>query len=174
MKTLRVFGMVALAVVLATSTVRAQEGPKPGPEHDILKKHVGDWTLTMKMGPGMEAKGTVTYKMDLGGLWLTSTMESELFGAKFTGKGMDTYCPTKKKYVAIWIDSMSTGPVLQEGTYDAAKKTLTLDGTGPGHDGKETKYKSTTEFADDDTVNFTMWVGETKDPTFTIVYKRKK
>jgi len=172
MKVASLFGAVALTV-LVVPAVQAQEGPKPGAEHEILKKMVGDWTLTMKFG-GMESKGTVNYKMVLGGLWLEGNLESELMGMKFTGKGLDTYDAGKKKYVGIWVDSMSTGPMVLEGDYDKAKKTLTMSGTGPGEDGKPQKYKSVSEMPDDDTINFTMYVGDGKDPAFTIVYKRKK
>ena len=164
----------AVAAVLAFApAVRAQEPPKPGPEHEVLKKMAGDWTLTMKFG-GMETKGTVTYKMDLGGLWLASSLESELFGAKFQGRGMDSYDAAKKKYVSYWFDSMATSPVVMDGDYDKEKKTLTLEGTGPGMDGKPAKYKSVSTMPDDDTINFSMYVGGVADPAFTIVYKRKK
>jgi Protein of unknown function (DUF1579) len=159
--------------VFAAPAVRAQEPPKPGPEHDVLKKLVGNWDLTMKFG-GMETKGTVTYKMELGGLWLASDLQSELFGAKFQGRGLDTYDPVKKKYVGYWFDSMSTGSVITEGDYNKEKKTLTMTGMGPGMDGKPTKYKSESVMPDDDTINFTMWIGDGADPAFTIVYKRKK
>lgn len=173
MKVASLFGAVALTLFVAPA-VQAQEGPKPGPEHEFLKKMVGDWTLTMKFG-GMESKGTVNYKMTLGGLWLEGNLESELFGAKFTGKSLDTYDAGKKKYVGIWVDSMTTaGPMVMEGDYDKAKKTLTMSGTGPGEDGKPSKYKSVSEYVDADTVNFTMYMGDGKDPAFTIVYKRKK
>jgi hypothetical protein len=83
MKRFAVAGFVV--AVLAGASV-AQDAPKPGPEHDLLKKHVGTWDTTMKFA-GMESKGTATYKMELGGLWLTSTFEGDLFGTKFTGRG---------------------------------------------------------------------------------------
>jgi hypothetical protein len=166
-------GAATLAVVLAAPTTRAQEAPKPGPEHELLKKHEGTWDLTMKFG-GMESKGTVTYKMELGGLWLVGATESELFGQKFTGKSLDTYNPVKKKYFGLWADSMSTSPIIMEGAYDKEKKTLTMEGEGPGMDGKPMKYKSVSEMPDDDTINFSMYMGDGKDPSFTIVYKRKK
>lgn len=165
--------LMAVLAAAVCGTSFAQEGVKPGPEHEWLKKLEGTWDATMKFG-GMESKGTCTYKMELGGLWLCSTMESELFGQKFTGKGMDTYDPAKKKYYAIWVDSMGTAPVLMEGDYDKDKKTLTMSGTGPGMDGAATKYKSVSEYPDDDTVNFAMYVGDTQEPSFTVVYKRKK
>ena len=39
----------------------------------------------------MEFKGAMTYKMELGGLWLVGSMESDLGGQKFYGKSLDTY-----------------------------------------------------------------------------------
>ena len=172
MKTVRWFGAVVAVAVLAPA-VPAQDGPKPGPEHAVLKKLEGDWDLVMKFG-GMESKGAVTYKMELGGLWLAGSLESELFGQKFQGKSMDSYDAGKKKYVSVWIDSMGTQPMILEGTYDAAKKAMTLSGDGPGMDGKPTKYKSVTTFTDDNTTNFAMYIGDVKEPSFTIVYTRKK
>ena len=172
MKTVRWFCAVALAV-LAAPAVRAQEPPKPGPEHEFLKKLVGTWDLTMKFG-GMETKGVVTYKTDLGGLWLLSSLESEFGGMKFQGRGMDSYDPAKKKYVGVWIDSMSTSPLVMEGTFDKQKKALTMVGEGPGMDGKPTKYKTVSEWKDDDTMHVGMYVGGGANPDFTFVYKRRK
>ena len=88
MTTARWFCAAALAAVLAAPAARAQEPARPGPEHEVLKKMEGNWDLTMKFG-GMESKGTVTYKMDLGGLWLVSALESDLGGQKFSGRGLD-------------------------------------------------------------------------------------
>jgi hypothetical protein len=73
----------------------------------MLKKMEGTWEATMNV-MGMDAKGTMVYKMELGGLWLTSNFEGEFGGMKFTGKGIDGYDPMKKKYVGTWVDSMST------------------------------------------------------------------
>ena len=173
MKRVSWFGAVVVAVVLAVPLARAQEPPKPGPEHEILKKHVGTWDLTMKFEGG-ESRGTCVYKLDLGGLWLASTVESDLMGMKFSGRGYDTYDATKKKYVGVWMDSMSTSPMTMEGTFDAAKKSFTMTGEGPGMDGKPTKYKSVSEMPDDDTIIMKMWMGDSKEPGFTITYKRKK
>lgn len=161
-----------VAVVLAGSAF-AQEQPKPGKEHDFLKKMEGKWETVMSMA-GKDEKGTATYKMDLGGFWLTSTFESEMFGQKFTGKGTDGYCPVKKKYVGIWTDSMGPSPVITEGTYDADKKTMTLSGEGPGQDGKMAKYKSVTVWKDDDTFMMSMTMGDAKEPAFTVKYTRAK
>ena len=130
MTTVRWSCAVALAAVMAAAAVQAQEPPKPGPEHEVLKKMEGTWDATMKFG-GMESKGTSTYKMDLGGLWLVSTFEGDFGGMKFSGRGLDSYDTAKKKYVGVWVDSMSTSPMMMEGDYDAAKKTLTMTGRAP-------------------------------------------
>lgn len=161
-----------LAVLLAVPAF-AQEMPKPGKEHELLKKMVGTWDTTMKV-EGQDVKGTTVYKSDLGGFWVTSTLESEMFGQKFTGKGMDGYCPVKKKYLTIWTDSMGPSPVIMEGTYDAETKTITMTGDGPDMEGGMTKYKSITKLTDDDHFSMTMYVGDVKEPAFVIEYKRKK
>jgi len=166
----RWFLAVALFVVPA---VRAQEPAKPGPEHANLKKLVGTWDTTMKMG-GQETKGIATYKMDLGGLWLVSTFEGSIGADKFSGRGFDSYDAGKKKYVGVWFDSMSTSPMITEGTYDQATKTMTMTGEGPGMDGKPMKHKMVSVMPDDDTMNFAMYMGDVKEPMFTILYKRKK
>lgn len=69
---------------------------------------------------------------------------------------------------------MGPSPVIMTGDYDAAKKTMTQTGEEPGMDGKVAKYKSVTEFTDADTMKMTMYVGDGKDPMFTVSYKRKK
>lgn len=173
MTMLRSMFVAAAVALMALPTVRAQEPPKPGPEHEMLKKFEGKWDTTMKMA-GTESKGVCTYKMDLGGLWLTSTFEGEVFGSKFTGKGYDSYDANKKKYVGVWIDSMSTSPLNMEGTYDKETKKLTMAGEGTGEGGKKVKHKTVTEWKDEDTVNFAMYMDDEKEPMFTIVYKRKK
>ena len=169
---MKTIAAVTAAVVLLGSAA-AQEPPKPGPEHKHLQKQVGTWDTTMKAG-GMEHKGSVTFKMELGGLWLVGSMESDLGGQKFAGKSMDTYDAKKKKYVSVWFDSMSTTPLTMEGNYDKDKKTVTMVGDGVGMDGKPAKWKSVSGMKGDDTIEMSMYVGDGKEPMFTLTYKRKK
>jgi hypothetical protein len=169
---MRTITAITMAVVLTGSAV-AQEPPKPGPEHKRLQKLEGTWETTMK-ADGKEYKGVQTYKMELGGLWLVGSLESDLGGQKFYGKGLDTFDAGKKKYVTVWFDSMSTTPMTMEGNFDKDGKTLTMVGDGPGMDGKPAKWKSVSEMTDDNTIHFSMYVGDGKEPMFTITYKRKK
>src|SRR5262249_31409183 len=100
-------GLMAIGlamVLLAGQRSLAQAPPKPGPELEHLKQLVGVWDATVSVG----GKGTMTYKMDLGGLWLVSEYEGEFGDQKFQGRGLDTYDSAKKKYVTVWADSMST------------------------------------------------------------------
>lgn len=167
---------VAWFVCLVPAVALAQEPPKPGPEHEKLKQLEGTWDAILKMGPE-ESKGTMTWKMDLGGLWLVSEFEGEFGGQKFTGKGLDGYDPIKKKYVGVWVDSMSTSPMIAEGTYDKDGKVQTMTGEGPGPDGKPMKHKMTTETKDKDTLLWAMF-GPGPDgkegPMMSITYKRRK
>ena len=76
--------------------------------------------------------------------------------------------------MSVWVDSMSTVPVNMEGTHDKEKKTITMTGEGPGMDGKMTRYRSVSKMPDADTLEMTMWIGDGKDPVFTVTYKRRK
>src|SRR4051812_36846361 len=170
------FAFTFLALVApASSRALAQPGVKPGPEIEILKNMEGTWDATIKMGD-QQSKGTMTFKMGLGGLWLLSHFEGDFGGMKFEGRGMDSYDASKKKYVSVWADSMVTAPMLTEGTYDAATKKLTLEGMGPGQDGKLVKTTLVDEFKDKDTIISTMSsAGADGKPAemMTITYKRK-
>jgi len=165
--------LAVVAALVGGSAARAQEAPKPGPEHKLLQARAGTWETTMKAG-GMEFKGTMTYKMELGGLWLVGSLASDLGGQQYYGKGLDTYDAKKKKYVGVWFDSMSTTPMTMEGSYDKTKKTLTMVGESPGPDGKVATWRSVSRMPDHDTVEMSMYVGAAKDPMFTVTYRRKK
>jgi hypothetical protein len=69
---------------------------------------------------------------------------------------------------------MSTVPMTMEGTYDQAKKTMIMIGEAPGMDGKMAKHRIVSVMPDDNTIDFAMYVGDAKEPAFTILYKRKK
>jgi hypothetical protein len=160
-------------ILFATVASAQPPVPKAGPEHEMLKKLVGKWDMTSKM-MGQEAKGVAEYKMELGGLWLTSTVNMDMFGMKFEGRGMDSYDANKKKYTSVWVDNMITSPISMEGTFDAATKTLTMVGDGPGPDGKIIKNTIKTKWTSDNAFEFAMYHGDAKDAAFTISYTRKK
>jgi hypothetical protein len=170
-----VLAVCTASLVLAQSGT-AQQPPQPGPELALLKRLVGDWDTSVKFGD-KEGKGIMTYKMELGGLCLVSEFKGEFAGAKFEGKGMDSYDGMKKKYVSVWADSMASGLSMSEGTADQDGKVRTMLGDGPpGPDGKPTKMKSVTEMKDDD--NFVLTMSTTdkdgKDQVMGVITSKRK
>jgi hypothetical protein len=164
-----------IALVVGVRATSGQEMPKPGPEHEKLKKFEGEYDATVSMGGG-ESKATDSYKMDLGGFWLCHHFKGELGGARFEGRGMTGYDPAKKKYIGIWADSMSPKLYVTEGSFNKEGTLFTETGEMPGPDGKLQKMKSIFELKDKDTMVFTMYqVFDGKDEQMMkITYKRKK
>jgi len=168
-------GMMALGVLLATMRLTAQEPAKPGPEHEEFKQFEGTWDAAIK-SMGQDSKGTLVYKVGLGGLWLMEHFQGDFGGMAFEGRGATSYDAAKKKYVNVWIDSMSTLPMVSEGTYDKANKTMTMVGMMPMPEGKNMKVTMTTISKDADTKLFTM-IGAGPDgkdlEMMQITYKRR-
>lgn len=174
----KVLAVVALSVLSLSVPALAQSPPTPGPEHEMLRKDVGTWdaTVEMFMAPGAPpevSKGTETVTM-LGAFWQLTEFKSEMMGQPFEGRGTTGYDPAKKKYVGIWVDTMTPGYSTVEATYDPAKKTMTgtMEGTGP--DGVLAKTKETTEWKDADTRVFTMYAPDGTTPMMRISYRRRK
>jgi hypothetical protein len=168
-------------LLFAIGTVSAQQSPPsaptPGPEHARLKKMEGAWDAVMTEPDGKKTKGEMNYKMECGGLWLASDFKGEHMGKPFHGKGLDSYDPTKKKYVGVWVDSWITSPLHMEGTYDEKTRTATSTGECNGPDGKPMKMRMVSKTIDDDHETFEMYMTgpdgkETKGAT--IDYTRRK
>lgn len=166
---------LAFAVLAAAAQLTAQEGVKPGPEHAMLKESVGTWDTTIKVASGDTSKGTCTFTVGLNGLWVFEHFKGEVAGAAFEGRGATSYDPAKKKFVNVWLDSMSASPMVSEGTYDKATKTMTLVGNMPMPDGKTVKAILTTVTKDADTKVFTL-KGSADGKDFEMIqvtYKRR-
>ncbi len=153
--------------------------PKPGPEHDVLKKDVGTWDATVEMtdptGQKTTAKGTETVSMI--GFWQIARFKGQMMGQPFEGLGSTTYDPTKKKYVGTWIDSMTPGYATMEADLAADGKTMTGTMEGPDMSGKMVKERTTTEWRPDGSRVFTMYgpgdAAGKQAPTMTITYRRR-
>ena len=157
----------------ATSLL-AQEPIKPSAEHAFLAETEGEWIVTMA-SPGGELTGKGSYKMAHNGIWLTSQLEMKMPDGPFSGSGLDTYDPVKKKFVAIWVDSMSATPITLEGDRSSDGKKITMTGKGPAPDGTLTAYKTETEYVSKDKHVFKMWMGTTTgEPMMVATYVRKK
>src|SRR5262245_41741903 len=142
--------IVALGLLAAAPLAAQQFDVKPGPDHAFLKEGEGVWDATAK-APGGQSKGELHCKMALNGLWFLEHYKGEAGGQAFEGHGATSYDPAKKKFVNVWIDSMVPSPMLSEGTYDKAKKTMTLVGNMPMPDGKSMKSSITITYKDSNT-----------------------
>ena len=117
------------------------EMSKLNENHKLLTSLNGNWNYTVKFwmnpdpnAPPQESKGTATRKSIMGGRYVvmdvTGKMQmpgenGKMKNVQFKGMGIEGYDNVKKKFVSTWIDNMSTGIMVAEGTYDAATKTFT-------------------------------------------------
>lgn len=155
----------------------AEKSPRP---HDQLKRLVGNWTTEMTSffpdpSNPQVSKGKASFKMILGGNFLQQRFFGEFDGQKYEGIGISGYDTAKNKFVGTWKDSMNTGIMHVEGSYDAKSHTLTELGEMSSPNGKM-KTKNTTQYIDNNNFVFTMYMvtpdGEQK--LFSIKYTRTK
>lgn len=175
MRKLSAFIAVMLVLASAARSAAQPPSPKPGPEHEYFKQFEGVWDATIHEGD-KTSKGTMMWKVGLGGLWLLEHFKGEAGGMAFEGHGASSYDANKKKYCGVWIDSMSTTPMTFEGTYDKAKKTMTSIGEAAGPDGKPMKMTMVTRMLDNDNLVFTIAAPGENGKTFEmmkITYKRQ-
>ncbi len=118
------------------------EMSKLNENHKLLADMNGNWNYTVKFwmnpdpsAPPQESKGTATRKSIMGGRYVVMDVSGKMKmpdetgkmkETQFKGMGIEGYDNVKKKFVGSWIDNMSTGIMMSEGTYDAASKTFTF------------------------------------------------
>ena len=170
----RLLAVTALGVLAAGARLAAEECPefRPTPEHRILAASAGDFDLAFNDG----SKGTTSCKLDLGGQWLLEHVKADFCGHGYEGRGATSYDPARKRYIGVWIDSVSPVPLVSEGTYDEATRTLTLVGDMATPDGRTAKATLVTVYKDGGTRTFAMKVpgpGGKDVELFRITYTRR-
>jgi len=105
----------------------------PGPQHKHLAAAAGTYDVKMKSwhepgAPPMEESGSATRTMALDGRVLVEDFSGTMMGSPFRGYGMTGYDNVTGKYWSTWMDSMSTGLMLSQGTCDA-NMTCTFNGS---------------------------------------------
>ena len=104
-----------------------------GEQHKRLEAMAGTWEMKGKswMDPSAEPMvwgGTASRKMILGGRFLHEEVASEMMGEVFTGLGLLGYSNLTGKYCYVWLDNMSTGIMVSEGTCDEKGAVYTFVG----------------------------------------------
>lgn len=102
--------------------------------HGYLEPLVGKWNTTSKFrhdedAPWSTSTGESVIKWVLGGRHIVENVESTSPEMPFVGMGITGYDKLKKKYVSVWIDSMSTTQMVSTGTIDDSHKVITFTGT---------------------------------------------
>ena len=155
--------LALLALPAATNASDPPKMPAPQKEHEWLQQLVGEWDSTGKifMQPGqppIETKGAERSRM-IGGFWATFEHTGSFQGQPFTGILTLGYDAEKRSYVGTWIDSMSPYLTTMKGDYDPATKTMTAIGAGrDAMTGKQTRTKHVSQYVDDDTRTFQMYM----------------
>ena len=183
MKHAHLQSLLALALLAGMSpAIHADEGQKGKTRnpHDQLKRVVGNWTTEMSSyypdpkNPTI-TKGRASYRMILGGKFVQQRFFGEVGGQKYEGIGISGYDTAKKKFIGTWKDSLNTGIMHMEGTYDVKTHTLTEAGEMSTPQGIM-KTKNTTKYVDKDHFVFTMYMvtPEGEQKAFSIAYSRAK
>jgi len=145
-----------------------QEYMTPGDMHDLLAKSVGEWKTEIKswMDPNMPptvTEGKSVCESMLGGRFFHSKETANFMGMPFEGSSISGYDNATKKFFSYWVDNMSTGGMVLEGSYDEATKTFTYAGSGMSFTG-EYKVREIIQHINDDESMFTMYMEESGKP----------
>ncbi len=81
-----------------------------------------------------------------------------MMGSPFTGINVIGYDNHTKKYVSIWIDSMSTGIYYFEGTAGSDGKTITQESSYDDPARGPMTWRSVTKLVDGNTVRYEMYL----------------
>ena len=152
----------------------------PGEPHKLLASLAGRWNTKSKSWmepkkPPVESTGTCERKMLLGGRYLQEEFSSEMMGSPFSGIGITGYDNDAKKYIMVWMDSMSTGIYLLEGSAGKDGKSITVKGRFVDPLRGPMKWNLTTRIIDNNTEIFEMQVIDknNKKEKTEVTYTRK-
>ena len=171
---------LALALVAGGTALWAAQDqgglPEPSAEHELLHKSIGTWDASIEM-MGATSKGAMVVERGPGGFSVLTHFTGDFGGMPFEGRGIDAYDVHKKQYVSMWVDLWSASPMVSQGTWDSATKTMTMRADGVDMNGAPQKQKLVTTWKSDDEMDFVMWVpgADGKESVaMTIRYQRRK
>lgn len=168
------------------------EMAKLNENHKLLANLAGTWSYTIKMwmnpdpnAAPIESKGTAVRKPVMDGRFFTTETtgkvpmpgpDGKTKEMDFRGMSTEAYDNVKKKFVSTWVDNMSTGIMVSEGTYDPGTKTFTYNAECEMMPGVQTKIREVIKIVDNDHHTFE-WYDNSRGAeakTMEISYTRKK
>lgn len=175
MKVRRIMCALAALAVLAPAAARSQQPDSaammqkwqeymtPGPAHQALARHAGDWAweLTSWPAPGAPAQkssGTMSARTIMGGRYLVEDWKGTAMEMPFEGQAVTGYDNAKQKYFSTWVDNFGTGVMTSWGTRDDANRTMTMNGTFTDPmSGKDQTTRTVSREVDDNHFTFEMY-----------------
>ena len=165
---------IALSSVLASSVQAQEPSPEqmaamaaavaPDSNHALLESLAGSWSHAIQFYPApgsepIEMTATSTAEMSLGGRYLVSEYDGDFVGTPFEGRETMGFDKVKGQYFSLWVDNMSTGPMIAWGTYDPATRTLTMEGAfaDPISGEREKHVRNTIQLLGDGRVHYENW-----------------
>ena len=163
------------------STPPCQEMARPGQEHQLLEKFVGEWESEGEiMAPGQppsKIKGVESSHM-VGGFWFVAQIKSTLPDFPYEQILTIGYDTAKKNYIGTVVDSMTSHLWRFEGSFDARGNILTYETEGPVPNPQTpSKFREVTELKSPDHKVFTSSILKPDgswETMMTINIRRKK
>lgn len=126
------------------------------PEHDWLRRLVGEWTFVSRWraGPDGEPGGSSGHERvrAIGDLWVVGESTGEMpGGGTMTSVLTLGHDPAIARFIGTWIGSPMAFMFRYEGVLDDARRVLTLDTSGPdmASEGATARYQDIVELTDD-------------------------
>lgn len=153
----------------------------PGEHHQHLAEQAGTWSTTVSSwgtpgSPPEVSQGTSERTLIMDGRYLLEKFTGETPWGPFQGMGLTGFDNIKQRYVATWIDSMSTGIMISEST-EITDGRISYSGSSPEPmTGTYITIRSVETRVNDDTYRFEMFMPLPDGSEFKsmeIVYVRK-
>lgn len=149
------------------------EAGRIAPEHiELAKNLTGEWTAECKswMGPdqkdAMVSAGKARFEPIMGARFIRQNFEGNFGGQSFKGEGTIGFHKMAKKYQSTWIDNMTTGTMLSEGTKNEKGEIVFNDDYTCPMDGTHKTGKSVMRFVDKNHMTFEMWSNTSDGQSF--------
>ncbi|MGZ8241654.1 MAG: DUF1579 domain-containing protein [Methylobacter sp.] len=135
---------------------------EPGEPHKLFASLAGSWTTKTREWvepnkPPTESTGSAEMKMLLDGRFLQQEFTGNMMGKPYSGVGISAYDNLRKRYVSTWMDTMSTGIFIMEGTGSADGKTITLTGKHAEPGGGQMTHRAIWKIIDNNNQTFDMY-----------------
>lgn len=150
---------------------------KPGPMHDHILATEGSWSVQARVWEG-GAEPTVstarsTAQAIMGGRFVRSEYEGQMFGRPYKTIGLMGYNNAKKQYEAVWVDDFNSNISFTIGQASPDGKTITFEGVWEGPNDMKSPYRMVYAFSRDGyTVTSFARHGGAEVKEMELVYKR--